>query len=409
MRRIRFRTLVEEHGWTNHRRFDVKFAMARDALAGREQDPRLYRVSVAKRTFERWMSGDIKRLPHPDTCLVLEHLFGVPAVDLFASESEPPAFDDEALRRELHDALTHGRQGAAQVRVWEDVVRRHAGATRRRPDAELLPELRRDFAALTTALGKPQSLDALRALTRTAAWMGGLMTLCLVRSGAYEPARAWARTAWTAADEADDDAVRAWVLAEDAYGLFYAGDLRGAAVLARRAQGAGGWHGVGAALAAPLEARAHALLGDSRRTHVALARAESVLDALTDDQRQDTALGYTEAQLRFHQGNALTHLGDVERAALAHTRALELYPIEERLDRALVRVDIATCRLHRGEAVGAATELLDALSALPAPERTGIVLARGRHLAARMPAGQCAPEPVRALRAFLAHPVPEDS
>ncbi|WP_331733439.1 XRE family transcriptional regulator (plasmid) [Embleya sp. NBC_00888] len=408
MRRLRFRALVEERGWTSHRRFDVKFAMARDALAGREKDPRLYTVTVAKRTFERWMAGDVKGRPYPDTCRVLEHLFGVPAADLFSPMPEPEVSKpgDEDFRREIHDALTRGRQGAAQARVWEEVVLRHALATRRRPDAELLPELRRDFVALTTALEQPQSLAGLRTLTRTAAWMGGLMTLCLVRSGAHERARAWARTAWTAADEADDDAVRAWVLAEDAYGLFYAGDPSGAAALARRAQGAGGWRGVGAALAAPLEARAHALRGDTRRTHNALARAERVLETLTDDQRQDTAVGYTEAQFRFHQGNALTHLGDVDRAAIAHARALELYPVEERLDRALVRTDVATCRLHRGEAAGAALELLDALTDLPEPDRTGIVLARGRHLAGLMPTGSDAPEPVRALRAFLAEPTP---
>ncbi|WP_331733445.1 hypothetical protein OG948_59640 (plasmid) [Embleya sp. NBC_00888] len=85
MRQTLFRALVLERGWSRFATFDVKFGLARDALAGREREPDLHRVTVSERTFERWMAGGLSSLPRPDTCRILEHLFGNTADELFAT------------------------------------------------------------------------------------------------------------------------------------------------------------------------------------------------------------------------------------------------------------------------------------------------------------------------------------
>jgi hypothetical protein len=63
-----------------------------------------------------------------------------------------------------------------------------------------------------------------------------------------------------------------------------------------------------------LEARAHAILGRRADADTAITRAQATLAALTPDNTTASAFGYHEAQLRFHHGNALTHLHDSRRA-----------------------------------------------------------------------------------------------
>ncbi|WP_439681607.1 helix-turn-helix domain-containing protein [Embleya sp. MST-111070] len=411
MRETRFRRVIVERRWSSFETFDVKFSLARDALAGREREPRLCEIVVSRRTFERWMAGGVKTLPQPNTCRILEHLLGVAAQDLFADADSGKSLADEPveadigarkLRQDLEGALTSGHMSHEGLDAWEERVARHGREMRFRADLDVQPELRQDFAELLLALDRRQSPSTTRRLTRIAAWMAGLMTLSLVRLGAYEHARAWAGTALAAADETDDDAVRAWVLAQNAYGLFYSGDLAGAADEARHARKATRGVGVGAALAAPLEARAYAARGDHEQAASALARAEDALAGLTTEQLVDSALGYTEAQLRFHQGNAWTHLGVVERALEAQGRALELLPEGELLDRALVRVDTAMCLQHVGRTAEAADALATVIEELPPSHRPGIVVTRAREVAGLLPDSRCAPQRVRDVRDILA-------
>lgn len=83
---------------------------------------------------------------------------------------------------------------------------------------------------------------------------------------------------------------------------------------------------VGAALAAALEARTLAACGRVREARTALGRAETILSSLAAASVTGSAFGYTEAQFRFHEGNAFTRLRDTRRALRAQERALELCP-----------------------------------------------------------------------------------
>jgi len=133
-----------------------------------------------------------------------------------------------------------------------------------------------------------------------------------------------ARTARLAAHEAGDQVTYSWVLAQEAYGHYYGADLREAVDVARRAQ-----HVVrktpcvGAALAAALEARAHAAMGSAHDTREALARAEVILSSLGPDSLVPSAFGYTQAQLSFHAGSTHTLLHDTNAAFEAQELALK--------------------------------------------------------------------------------------
>jgi DNA-binding transcriptional LysR family regulator len=143
------------------------------------------------------------------------------------------------------------------------------------------------------------------------AQMAGLVSLTLLKTNAFGASRRWGRTARTAAADAADPLTSAWVWAQEAYRFFYAGDIAEAITAAQHARTlAGAAGGVGAVLAAALERRAHAATGDNDRTRRALGTAEDLLERLTPADTEPSAFGYDEAQLRFHCGNAYTHLGD---------------------------------------------------------------------------------------------------
>lgn len=120
VRRTLFRAMVLERGWGRFATFDVKFGPARDALAGREREPGFHRVSVSRRTFERWVAGDLGSLPCADTCRVLEHMFGVAAVELFAS---PPACRSRAKGKETRVRTLRVLPSVSSPPAWASPVR----------------------------------------------------------------------------------------------------------------------------------------------------------------------------------------------------------------------------------------------------------------------------------------------
>jgi len=112
----------------------------------------------------------------------------------------------------------------------------------------------------------------------------------------------------------------------------------------------------------------------------ALDRAHEALDQLPEDERRDTAFGYTERQLLFHQGDALITLGDHRGADDAFGQALRLYSPAEFLDRSLVTLGQARCRLQAGEPEEALRLSRDTLLGLPSQHRPGIVLRAAQSL-----------------------------
>jgi transcriptional regulator with XRE-family HTH domain len=321
-----------------------------------------------------------------------------------APPGTPAALRAAQLQAGFADQLSAGEVTTVSLEEWEFTIARHGRATRYRPEGELLDDLLSDFSDLRALLAHRQAPQTRRRLLAACASLSGLLALTLLRLG--DPgARAWWRTGRAAATQAEDRPVLAWIYAQESYQLYYGGDHAGALELAVRAQQlAGGLPCVADALAAPLEARVHARAGRRTETADALLRAERALDRLTPEDQQQSALGYDAAQFAFHSGSAWTLLHDTARAWEHQQRALELYPAEQRLDRALVQLDRAECLTHDGRPADGAGLAVETIEALPAEHRSALLLYRARDLANSVPRTDQRLSEVRVLHDLLALP-----
>ncbi len=318
------------------------------------------------------------------------------------TRNRPDLHHVELLRQELNDALSEGTMAEASLDDWERTVLRYGRATRDRPAGVLLDDLSADLAELKRALHHHRSASALRRLTRVAAHMSGLMCLTFCKLDDRPAFRRWARTARRAADEAGDPETSSWVLAQEAYGHYYSGDLLEAVDVAQHAQGAvAATPCVGAALAAALEARAYAAISHDRETRAALGRAEDILSDLEGEALTPSAFGYNEAQLRFHEGNAYTHLGDARSAFTAQDRALELCTPGDYTDWAMTRLDRAQCLATTAETADALDYATETLTVLSEPQRRGIITLRGYEILTALPKDQQAMPAACDLRELL--------
>jgi len=94
----------------------------------------------------------------------------------------------------------------------------------------------------------------------------------------------------------------------------------------------------------------------------------------------DSAFGYTERQLLFHEGDALVTLAQHRGAERALTRALRLYSTEEVLDRSLATLGLARCRLEADEPEEALRLSKETLLAVPREHRSEIMVRAARSL-----------------------------
>jgi hypothetical protein len=307
----------------------------------------------------------------------------------------------ERLRRGLNEALTDGTMADASLDDWERAVVRYGRLSRDRPAIVLLDDLATDLDELRRALARHRSASALRRLTRVAAQMAGLMCLTFCRLDDRPAFRRWARTARLAANEAGDKETRSWVLAQEAYGHYYSADLLEAIEVAKHAQAIARTPSVGAALAAALEARALAALGRDQETRAALGRAEDTLSHLQEHALTPSAFGYNEAQLRFHEGSAYTHLKDPVAAFAAQDRAMELCTPGDYTDWAMTRLDRAGCLCSIGDVTVGLNYAAETLAALSHSQRRGILALRGNQLLASLPHKRRALPAARNLQELL--------
>jgi tetratricopeptide (TPR) repeat protein len=214
-----------------------------------------------------------------------------------------------------------------------------------------------------------------------AAQLAALTGMTMIDIGDQRTARSFFRTAHIAADETGDRSLRAWVAVREALIPLYYGDPREAVSLARAGADLAGRSQCVASVMAPMaEARALGRLaalgkrGVLSRARASLDRAGEGLDSLPDSQRADTAFGYTERQFLFHKGDALIELGDHRGAEEAFGQSLCLYSPAEFLDRSLVMLGQARCKLAADEPEEALRISRDTLVDLPSEHRSEIVV-----------------------------------
>ena len=293
------------------------------------------------------------------------------------------------LQTQLTETLSAKVMSSAGLDEWELLVEQLGKATRHRSPDSLLPELTANLNEIQQALTQVSDKSLAHRLVYLAARLSGLMSLTLLKCDDKVGSLNWVRTGRLFAAEAADPQLRSWVQAQEAYYHFYDNNLACAIESAQYAQElAAKKPGAGSALAAALEARAYAMLGRKEETLRAIEKAESYLEKLDNADVIPSAFGYSEAQLRFHQANALTHLRETSSALRVQDRALELCAPGDFMDRALVLLDRVECLIVDGDLTTAIALAKQTLSDLQPDQAQGIIVNRARETLRILPASE---------------------
>jgi hypothetical protein len=297
----------------------------------------------------------------------------------------------ERIRRRMDDALVGGTVSATMLDQWEETTVGYGSQYMTVPPLRLLCDVLLDFGDVRRMCEHRQPLDFSDRLCRLAGQLAGLAGMLMIDLGQQRMARSFFRTARTAADETGDRHLRAWVTVREALVPLYYGDPAEACALARAGAGLAGRNVcVAAAMAPVLEARAlarvaarrggSAKLQGLRRVSALLDHAHDALARLPAPERGDTAFGYTERQLLYHEGDTLVTLGHGQGAERALTRALRLYSADEILDRSLATLGLAQCRLEADEPEEALRLSRETLLGVPREHRSEIMVRAARSL-----------------------------
>lgn len=345
MRETLFRALITDRGWNGYNTFDVKFSLAREALAGREREPDLHRITVSKRTFERWMSGDVRSLPQVGTRRILEHLLGVPAHTLFGPALSPRLHDHPGAPADSRTAST-ALVDVARAGL-DDIVDRYEAHGPRHMVGEA-----RLLWRMTDALARSNARNSLAPdSARLAARSAGLLAYMAVNLGALTTADAWSRRALTIAEDAGNTETRMWIWGTRSLGFYYAGRYADADTAAAASIALGPGHPQAVRLLVNGRARALARMGQGRRATRAIGRALDLSDrqpGLPDG--VSPCIAFTPYSLARTLANAVTahlslgHTADV----LHHANRIENLVAHSDSDwtRALVDLDVATALLR---------------------------------------------------------------
>lgn len=291
----------------------------------------------------------------------------------------------DSVRRRTDEALDSGGVSASTLDRWEEAAGHYGQAYMKVPPLRLLCDTVLDFSEIQQLAACRLPLDHQRRLCQVTAQLAGMTGILLIDLGDHRQARAWFHTAKLAADETGDRALRAWVPARESVLPLYYGDPAAAVALARQAQAiAGNTPCPAVSMAAAVEARAQARLGRRDEAEAALRHAEHAF-ARQPATPADTAFGYTERQLRFHAGSALTSLGDPGRAREHHDEALRQYAgAREPLDTALIALERATGMVGLDVQAGC-QHACRVLQDLHPEHRTEIVLSKAREVLNAVP------------------------
>ncbi|WP_443056286.1 hypothetical protein [Streptomyces sp. NBC_00239] len=408
-----FRRLVEERGWTTVETFNPHFSRAGRELAKQPDMKRLAAVNVARRTFDRWMAGELKGLPQRDTRMILEHLFQQPATLLFGSPglgSEDSAGEAAGRSRASQGPLGSGpaeggiltpspflpQEGADVDRRQlllagsaaaalpflaghaEDSAQHHLdGMTSDEAEAMLLhlremwhllvqsdnllgprhalESVHRNLSLLQDLLehtGSHLRGEALVLASRYAESAAWLHEDCATDAAGTARAAHWTNQAMAWAVEAGDDVMTAWTLFRRAQQATASGRAAPSISLSRAVQRYD--HAITPQMhAAALQQEAHgyALAGDEVACHRLIDRAETF--AARPESAGDGRSGHgdfaTPAYLEGQRANCWLLLGRPDRAVPILSTALAALPQVYRRDRGLLHARLAIAHARNGE------------------------------------------------------------
>jgi len=122
---IRLRVLLRERHWQKYETFSREYEKA-----ARDVDSSLSGSCPSRAQLHRWMSGQLKGLPYPDACRVLERMFeGETAEQLFEPHATP--HEEQPDTEALSDEFTGGIARSIETRLTDPEAARVSWVERR--------------------------------------------------------------------------------------------------------------------------------------------------------------------------------------------------------------------------------------------------------------------------------------
>ncbi|MFJ6752547.1 hypothetical protein ACIQNI_30825 [Streptomyces sp. NPDC091266] len=373
-----FRQLVQERHWTTVQTFNTHFARAARELAELTGDRHLTGVTVPRRTFDRWMAGELRGMPQRVTRAILEHLFQQPVALLFATpegaeqiaaaaEVEPagaprsqPAvvrsagtFDDPLAVISQTELLTQSSTGTAVLDHFRGEILGIVDRYETQGPQALAGQARSLHGQLSARLHGRQHLPTVHVeLFRLTGQAAGLLAYMAVNAGAKPAvAEAYCAQAETLAEHIGDTQLQMWAAGTRSLSLYY--QQRYAEADAAAAAGVDLAPNNDQAIRLLVNGRARALarLGNRRGAERAIGRA---LDL--SEQQQSLPTGITSC-ISFAPYSLARTLANEITARLSLGDTGEVFSCAEQIDglieesdsewsRALVRLDVAAALLQ---------------------------------------------------------------
>lgn len=256
---------------------------------------------------------------------------------------------------ELMEALERTSIGPGALEELERTAVRYVLAYPSTPPMVLLDPVIGHLRRVIDKLNQGQAPSRRRRLASVAAQLAATAGSLAFDLRNPEKANAYFRGAMMAGDEAEDDDLRAWVLATHSLVPTYAGDCRSALKLLDRALAFAANSGgpTRRSWVAALKARAHAGLGQRKECYEALGIAEDSMDRLTDVDKRSPTDFFDRPRLEALRGSCLLGLGQAQKAERILQDALSSRDASHVKGCTLVRLDLASVYIRTKNLDGA--------------------------------------------------------
>jgi tetratricopeptide (TPR) repeat protein len=271
----------------------------------------------------------------------------------------------EQVHAQAERAVRYGNPGEAVLEEYERLVEQRGLGYATEPPGPFLQDVLVDVDDVAVLLDACRSPAAQRRLLHVLGRLAALVSVVANDLGGLRAASDWMRTARLAAVETGDQNLRAWTLAREGFHyLHYTRPVSRALQLADAAESViADCNGSAAVMAPTVRARALARLGIEPAALDALRQADEAFERV--DTPAVGIFGWSFPQLRLSAGKTLTNLGATRLALQAQDEALALFPPNEILDPALVRLDRAQALIRAGDLSGGCRLGEEVLRGLP--------------------------------------------
>jgi tetratricopeptide (TPR) repeat protein len=366
-----FRRKLRERHLTVYEAFVGQFQRAAGEVAARDEDLQVRSLTVSPRQFDRWVGGELRGLPHPGACRVLEHMLGTPARELFAevrgeeevSTASPavvasvaataPAVRDDsesvveivARTRQLTASNADDQTIAFLGSSLEGIVARYdrEGPKPFRGQARSLRQL------VHTLLDGRQPPRVRHELFGLAARAAGLLGYMAVNVGDFVLAEAYATEARDLSRAIGDVETELWARGTLSFSLYYAGRYAEADACAAAAVDIAPRSAQAIRLLSNGRARALGKIGDRRAVERVVGQALELSELHGVEPGLTPCISFEPYGYARTLANAVTAhvaLGRVDQVLSTAEQIDDLVEDSDPWSRSLVRLDVATALLR---------------------------------------------------------------